>query len=165
MMKKTVLMMLLLALTMGAKAQCEKTCEKKDSVEVKDSEKIKPEVMPEYPGGREALMSFLSKNIQYPKLAQQYGVEGRVLMRFVVDTDGSLKDIAASDCRIERFNTTKFSQETEARQAQLKEEFALLFAKEGARVIRKMDKWIPGKANGEKVRVKFTLPISFRLSK
>ena len=64
-------------------------------------------------------------------------------------------------CKIERFNTTKFSQETESRQKELKKQFALLFAKEGARVIRKMPKWTPGTLNGKAVRVKFDLRISF----
>ena len=82
-------------------------------------------------------------------------------MTFVVGVDGSLSNISAHDCKIERFNTTKFSQETESRQKELKKQFALLFAKEGARVIRKMPKWTPGTLNGKAVRIKFDLRISF----
>ena len=82
-------------------------------------------------------------------------------MHFIVDTDGSVKDITASDCTIDRFKTTRFSQETEARQTQLKEQFALLFAKEGARVIRKMPKWKPAMLNGEKVKARYNLTIRF----
>ena len=82
-------------------------------------------------------------------------------MTFFVEKDGSLSEISAHDCKIDRFNTTKFSQETESKQKELKKQFALLFAKEGARVIRKMPKWAPGKVNGEAVRVKMNQRISF----
>ena len=120
-----------------------------------------PDVLPNYPGGDEALMKYLSKNVKYPKLASKYCVEGRVLMNFTVDKDGSVKDISAKNCKIENFNTTKFNQETKEQQAQLKEQFALLFAQEGARVIRKMTKWTPATKNGEPVSHKYTLPIHF----
>ena len=120
-------------------------------------------VMPSFRGGQETLMNFLRKNLKYPDLAEHYAVEGRVVMTFIVSRDGSLKDIAAEDCKIERFNTTKFSQETESKQKQLKQQFALVFAKEGARIIRKMPKWIPGTRNGEPIDVKFHLPIRFSI--
>ena len=113
---------------------------------------------PEFKGGQKALTIFLTKNLS---TAADYGVEGSVVMTFVVGVDGSLSNISAHDCKIERFNTTKFSQETESRQKELKKQFALLFAKEGARVIRKMPKWTPGTLNGKAVRVKFDLRISF----
>ena len=116
---------------------------------------------PEFKGGQKALKKFLSKNLEYPEVAANYSVEGSVIMTFVVGEDGSLSDISAHDCKIERFNTTKFSQETESRQKELKKQFALLFAKEGARVIRKMPKWTPGTLNGKAVRIKFDLRISF----
>ena len=99
---------------------------------------------PEFKGGQKALTIFLTKNLRYPDTAADYGVEGSVVMTFVVGVDGSLSNISAHDCKIERFNTTKFSQETE-----------------GARVIRKMPKWTPGTLNGKAVRVKFDLRISF----
>ena len=116
---------------------------------------------PEFKGGQKALTIFLTKNLRYPDAAADYGVEGSVVMTFVVGADGSLSNISAHDCKIERFNTTKFSQETESRQKELKKQFALLFAKEGARVIRKMPKWTPGTLNGKAVRIKFDLRISF----
>ncbi|MBR4899115.1 MAG: TonB-dependent receptor [Prevotella sp.] len=118
-------------------------------------------VQPTYPGGKEALIKFLSKNIHYPDLAETYDVEGSVKMTFVVGRDGKVKDIAAKDCKLDRFNTTKFSQETEVKQQQLKKQFSLLFAKEGARVIRKMPKWTPGTVDGKPADVKYTLPIRF----
>lgn len=160
-MKQTIITMLLAFTTMGAAAQSA------DSTYIKsDTLRNSPfvcelEQQPTFPGGQEALLKFLKKNVQYPQLAEDYDVEGRVIMTFIVDKDGTLTGISAHDCKIERFNTTKFSQETEAKQKQLKEQFALLFAKEGARVIRKMPKWTPGQRNGENVRVKYDLPIRF----
>lgn len=116
-----------------------------------------------FPGGQKALMKFLSKNVIYPDVAKDYGVEGSVVMSFFIDKDGTLTDISAHDCKIERFNTTKFGEETDARQKELKEQFALMFAKEGARVIRKMPKWKPGRLNGNTVRVKINQPITFSM--
>jgi protein TonB len=84
---------------------------------------------PEFKGGQKALKKFLSKNLEYPEVAANYSVEGSVIMTFVVGVDGSLSNISAHDCKIERFNTTKFSQEAESRQKELKKQFALLFAK------------------------------------
>ena len=147
-MKRIILSLMLVALTMTAVAQSANNIER-----------------PQYPGGLEALAQFLSENVKYPEVAEAYGVEGKVVMDFVVEKDGSLSEIAAHDCKIERFNTTKFSQETEARQKELKEQFALLFAKEGARVLRKMPQWIPGNVDGKPVRVKLRQPINFRLPK
>ena len=156
-MKRTILSIILAALTMGAVAQNTISIEKNDSVTIISSHKM----IASFPGGQKALTKFLEKNIQYPDAAEDYGVEGSVIMTFFVEKDGSLSDISAHDCKIDRFNTTKFSQETESKQKELKKQFALLFAKEGARVIRKMPKWIPGKVNGENVRTKINQRISF----
>lgn len=139
-MRRTIFSIILAALTLGAMAQ---------------------NTNASFPGGQQALTKFLDKNMQYPDAASDYGVEGSVIMTFFVEKDGSLSDISAHDCKIDRFNTTKFSQETESKQKELKEQFALLFAKEGARVIRKMPKWIPGKVNGESVRTKINQRITF----
>ena len=159
-MKRTFLSIMLLAMTMGAMAQSTDTTivnNKKEQVA------SVPEVAPMFRGGQEALKKFLTNNVTYPKAAAAYGVEGSVVMTFFVNEDGSLSDISAKDCKIDRFNTTKFSQETEARQKEIKEEFALLFAKEGARVIRKMPKWSPAKLNGKPVRVKCNQSIKFSI--
>ena len=83
-------------------------------------------------------------------------------MNIIVDVDGTIKDISATNCEIVRFNSTKFAQETQAKQKELKELFAKQFAKEGFRVIRKMPKWIPGTINGKNIRTKYRIPITFR---
>lgn len=159
-MKKNIIITALLAtLTMGAAAQGADS--KSENVCQSDSTLTQGVIMPSFPGGKEELMKYLSKNTKYPTLAEQYNVEGRVIIHFFVNADGSVKDITASDCTIDRFNTTKFSQETDVRQKQLKKKFALLFAKEGARVVRKMPKWTPGFINGKKAGMKYNLSIRF----
>ena len=159
-MKKNIIITALLAtLTMGAAAQG--TDSKTENVCQSDTTSSQAVDLPSVPGGKEELTKYLSKNVKYPTLAEQYDVEGKVVIHFFVDANGSVKDITASDCTIERFNTTKFSQETEVRQKKLKEKFALLFAKEGARVVRKMPKWTPGLVNGKIAGSKCSLPIRF----
>lgn len=156
-MKRTILSIVLAALTLGAAAQS--TDSKRiatDTAQVSTNQ-----TSPQFPGGEKAIKKFFNKNLSYPEAAQEFDVEGTVIMTFFVETDGTLTEISAHDCKLDRFNTTKFSQETEARQKELKQQFALLFAKEGARVIRKMPKWTPGTLNGKPVRVKFHQPIRF----
>ena len=97
------------------------------------------EQMPEYPGGMQALFEFLKENIKYPEDAQKQKVEGRVLVKFVVETDGSISNIEV-----------------------VKNAFPSLDA-EAERVVRIMPKWTPGKQKGQVVRVKFVLPINFSL--
>ncbi|NPD92491.1 TonB family protein [Prevotella sp. PMUR] len=97
------------------------------------------DVMPSFPGGDAALMQYLQKNIKYPVVAEEKGVQGRVLVAFVVECDGYLTDI-----KIEK--SVEPSLDKEAR-----------------RVVRSMPRWVPGFQNGSPVRVKFTVPVTFRL--
>jgi protein TonB len=167
-MKRKMMTMLLAAMTMGAAAQSLGSpmngVSQKDTTEAKPNGWPETMVAPQFPGGDEALKKYLKKNVQYPELADQYSVEGKVIMHFTVEKDGSIKNISATGCTVDRFNTTKFSQETEARQKELKAEFAKLFAKEGARVIRKMPKWTPSKINGKPVKTRMNQPIRFSIS-
>ncbi len=97
------------------------------------------EQMPSFPGGQSALMEYLSKNVKYPVVAQENGVQGRVVVSFVVERDGSVTDVTV----------VKSVDPSLDREAQ--------------RVISSMPKWIPGKQNGQAVRVKYNVPVSFRL--
>ena len=97
------------------------------------------EKMPEYPGGQAALFEYLQKNVKYPADAEKKKVEGRVLVTFVVNTDGSITDIEV-----------------------VRKTFPSLDA-EAVRVISGMPKWKPGEQKGKKVRVKYTVPLTFRL--
>ena len=97
------------------------------------------EQMPSFPGGDKALMDFLSNNVKYPVVAQENGVQGRVVISFVVEKDGSVTDV-----RVVRSVDPSLD-------------------KEAARVVKSMPRWIPGKQNGAAVRVKYNVPVSFRL--
>jgi len=97
------------------------------------------EEMPSFTGGQGALMAYLSNNIVYPKKAMENGVQGRVICTFVVERDGSITDV-------------KVSRSVDP-----------LLDKEAVRVLSKMPKWTPGKQKGEPVRVKYTVPVTFRL--
>ena len=100
---------------------------------------IRVEKMPEFPGGQDALNRFLVRNIKYPLLAQENGIQGRVVCQFVVNSDGSIVDISVVRGVEESLD------------------------KEAIRVIQSMPKWTPGRQGGKSVRVKYTLPIRFKL--
>jgi protein TonB len=97
------------------------------------------EQMPEFPGGAAALMEYLSKSIKYPAIAEENGIQGRVVCTFVVERDGSVTDV------------------------QVARSVDPSLDKEAIRVLKKMPRWIPGKQNGQAVRVKYTVPVTFRL--
>ena len=97
------------------------------------------EQMPSFPGGPSALMQYLSSNIKYPVVAEENGVQGRVVCTFVVEKDGSITDVRV----IKSVDPS--------------------LDKEAMRVVKGMPKWIPGKQNGSAVRVKYTVPVTFRL--
>ena len=97
------------------------------------------EEMPQYPGGQMELMKFLSETVKYPEAAEKAGTQGRVIASFIVEKDGSI-----SGAKVVR----SVSEELDA---------------EALRVINAMPKWMPGKQSGKAVRVKYTIPISFRL--
>ena len=97
------------------------------------------EQMPTFPGGQQELMAYLGKNIKYPTIAQENGTQGRVIIQFVVERDGSITDV-----RVARGVDPYLD-------------------KEAVRVVKSMPKWLPGKQNGKAVRVKFTVPVMFRL--
>lgn len=98
------------------------------------------ESMPEFPGGQQALFKYINENVKYPVIAQENGIQGRVICQFVVNKDGSIVDIevvrSGGDPSLD---------------------------KEAVRVIKSMPKWKPGKQRGKPVRVKFTVPINFKL--
>jgi len=99
------------------------------------------EIMPEFKGGIESLMSFLSKNLIYPDWERENEIEGKILVSFIVDKNGKVKEPTI-------IKTLKGSKN---------------FDKEVIRVINKMPNWIPGQKNGKKVDVQFNLPIDFKL--
>ena len=97
------------------------------------------EVMPQYPGGQIAMLKYIMENIKYPEQAMKKGIQGRVAVSFIVEKDGSISDV--------------------------KPVLSVhpLLNKEAVRVVKSMPKWSPGKHNGKPVRVRFNLPVMFKL--
>lgn len=98
------------------------------------------DVQPEYPGGGKALMDYINENIRYPEQLKKDGVQGRVVMSFIVEVDGSISNI----------ETLRSSNEE--------------FEAEAIRVLQGMPKWKPGMHHGEPVNVMLVVPVNFRLS-
>ncbi len=99
----------------------------------------KVEDMPEFPGGEQAMMDFVAKNVQYPKEAMEKGISGRVMVGFIVEKDGSISDVKVvkgigGGCD-----------------------------EEAVRVVKAMSKWKPGKEKGKPVRVSYMMPFTFKL--
>lgn len=99
----------------------------------------KAEVMPEFPGGDQAMMDFVAKNVQYPQEARDKEISGRVLVSFIVEKDGSIGDVKVvkgigGGCD-----------------------------EEAVRVVKAMPKWKPGKDKGKPVRVSYMMPFTFKL--
>jgi len=95
--------------------------------------------MPEFPGGETALQKYLRSSVKYPTIAMENGIQGKVYVGFVVERNGTISNV-----RIARGVDVSLD-------------------REAMRVVRLMPKWIPGKQNGEPVRVSFTAPINFVL--
>lgn len=98
------------------------------------------EQMPEYPGGIQELMKFLSMTVKYPEAASKAGTQGRVVVQFIVEKDGTVTSGKVMK---------SVNEELDA---------------EALRVVNAMPKWKPGMQKGQAVRVKYTIPISFRLN-
>ena len=97
------------------------------------------EHMPEFPGGMKEFMNFLNSNIKYPETAIKKSIQGRVIVQFIVEKDGTpteFKILRSVDSDLD---------------------------KEALRVLNKMPKWKPGIQRGKAVRVKYTVPVTFKL--
>lgn len=97
------------------------------------------ESMPDFPGGQQAMLEYIARNIKYPPLARESGIQGRVFVNFVVEPDGSVSNVKVirgigGGCD-----------------------------EEAVRVIQSMPKWTPGRQRGKAVRVSFNLPVRFTL--
>ena len=119
---------------------------------------------PQYPGGVQELMKFLSSNIKYPVEAEHYGVEGRVLINFYVETDGTVSDMKAVKTELKnRLSDKKFSKYSDIDKFAMRNQGEGQLKTEALRVVAKMPKWKPAMRRGVPVRVKYTLPVTFRL--
>ncbi len=97
------------------------------------------EYLPEFPGGQSALLAFLRRNIRYPAAAQENGVQGRVIVQFVVNRDGTVTDpvVLRSVCSV--------------------------LDREAVRVVSSMPRWRPGMQGGRSIRTTYTIPVTFKL--
>jgi len=106
-----------------------------------DKRWVTVEIMPSFPGGEAGLAEYLSKSIRYPHIAAENGIEGLVVVQFVVDYEGNIKDVKVLSA---------------AKGGGLEQE--------ASRVIKAMPKWKPGRQNGRNVSVLYSIPVNFRLS-
>ena len=97
------------------------------------------ELQPEFPGGMAELIKYLKKNLRYPQICKEQGLQGRVIVQFVVNADSTITDVNV----VKPVNP--------------------YLDQEALRVVKAMPKWKPGEQRGEPVRVRFTLPVTFRL--
>lgn len=97
------------------------------------------EKMPEFPGGQQKLYEYLGKTIKYPEIDKQIGTQGKVFLTFVIEKDGSITDIQVIRSLSEGCD------------------------KEATKAVKNMPNWSPGEQRGQKVRVKYTLPVHFKL--
>ena len=118
----------------------------------------------QYPGGQGALMQYLAQNIRYPKISAENGVQGRVLVQFVIEKDGSLSNFKiVKDAKPVSDGITVNAQGTTAEGNDIPKEAYGALNIEALRVLREMPKWIPAKQRGQVVRLKYTIPVTFRL--
>ena len=113
------------------------TAQNKKAANDKVYEKV--EVMPEFPGGDQAMMDFVAKNVVYPQEARDKEISGRVMVGFIVEKDGSISD------------------------AKVVKGIGGGCDEEAVRVVKAMPKWKPGKEKGKPVRVSFMMPFAFKL--
>jgi len=109
--------------------------------EVRDEPFITVEIMPSFPGGEDALSRFLQRNIRYPHMAQENGIEGRIFVQFIIDPEGKVSEV----------------QTVGAHKGGGLEEEAI-------RVVKLMPNWKPGRQSGRNVSVRYNLPIGFSLA-
>ena len=117
------------------------TIEARKEEPVEEKIYIAVEVMPSFPGGDKSLFKWLAENINYPVIAAENGIDGLVACSFIVNADGSISDV----------NVIR--------------SIDPLLDKEAVRVLELMPKWNPGVQQGKNVRVKYTVPVRFRLRK
>jgi protein TonB len=98
------------------------------------------EQMPEFPGGQNALIQYLSQNLRYPLIAKENKIQGRTLVSFIVEKDGRISTVEV-----------------------LRSSGDMMLDREAMRVIRSMPRWRPGYMKGQPVRVQYQVPITFKL--
>ena len=121
------------------------------------------EQLPHFPGGDAKLMEFLMRNVKYPKQAEEYGVQGRVKVQFIVEKDGSI-----TEPKVVETSQNENDPQVVVTKATVSEKDYMAGVQalrdEAIRVVKSMPKWTPGKQGGKVVRVKYTIPVTYRLN-
>ena len=136
---KKFLFIALLSFGFMANAMAQHFDEGEEVIEQSDKVFEVVDEMPSFPGGQSALFDFMAKNIKYPEVAEDNGIQGRVILTFIVKKDGALSDVRVAKSVDPALD------------------------KEAVRLIKSMPKWSPWIEKGQFVNVKFTVPVTFRL--
>lgn len=156
-------------ITVNGKSVAKIMVDDKEAFNIGDSIFNVPAVRAQYPGGDSEVFKFLSENVRYPKLCQEFGVQGRVIVRFVIEKDGSIthiEKVRGAGKTLSEVEVTSYKQDHPDSQEQLKagQDLGDLLFEEAKRVMELMPKWEPGKdKDGNAVRSFFNLPFMFRL--
>ena len=157
-------------ITVNGKSVTKIMVDGKEAFNIGDSIFNVPAVNAKYPGGEGELYKFLSMNIRYPKLCKEFGVQGRVLVNFVVEKDGSITEINKLRCpgmELSQVDITSYKEKNPESTEELKEgqDLGELLYEEAVRVLKLMPKWEPAKDKDDNiVRSRFVLPFMFRLN-
>jgi periplasmic protein TonB len=127
--------------------------------ENKDTIYIKPENAPQFPDGQRAMYLFLGQNIRYPSLPRESGAQGIAYIEFVVNADGKIVDVKSLSFT-KLFSTNKRDAKKEAK---IPKSVYDELTNEAIRVVKLMPNWKPGTIKNEPVRVRYSLPLKFRL--
>ncbi|MBQ6208868.1 MAG: M56 family metallopeptidase [Prevotella sp.] len=127
------------------------------------------EQLPRFPGGEVEMMQFIAKNIKYPKEAIECGIQGRVKVQFVVEKDGSLTNLRVVESsqdtsEANMITVNGFGNDKERQDAETHNAGVQALRDEALRVVKAMPRWTPGKQQGKVVRVKYTVPVTYRLN-
>ena len=125
--------------------------------------KSKMSKAPEYKGGETMLRYYLAKSIKYPRIASNYGLEGQTVVKFMVETDGTITNTRVIDNKITVEDKLPFQKLRNDMRNRTRQEALDAFAEEALRVINSMPKWSPGKRYGMPIKAEYELPINFRL--
>lgn len=125
--------------------------------------KSKMSKAPEYKGGETMLRYYLAKSIKYPRIASNYGLEGQTVVKFMVETDGSITNARVIDNRITVEDKLPFQKLRGDSKTRTRQEALDAFSEEALRVINDMPQWNPGKRYGMPIKVEYELPINFKL--
>ena len=119
------------------------------------------EVMPQFPGGKRALMEFIKTNMHYPDLAMEYGARGRVVMNFLVDSTGCVSNIKPARFFRMTYDTLYMNRVPIQQQVALKQQIDSLLGEESIRILSLMPRWTPGSQFGKNASMRYSVSISF----